>query len=222
MERRKSIKITFENGRIKVISDIHEDAQNMIEEFMVLANRLVAEYMVANKLPCIFRTQPEKNVPAYYVPVVSRHAELELNAYCHFTSPIRRYPDVLVHRVLGYHLSGCSREEILLLMEENFLKEMSEVSTKRSRRESTIERGINRYCCARYFSQRKNEQFVGKITSKESARDEAMIRMDDFNLLVIGTAALKEYQGQSVSFTIDVDNKNRLRARNIKLMAAAA
>ena len=222
LENNSKVKITFENGCIQVAPDIHEDAQKMIEEFMVLANRLVAEYMVANKLPCIFRTQPEKDVQAFYMPVVNRHAELALHAYCHFTSPIRRYPDILVHRALGYHLAGYSRAEIISLMDETPLSEMSEVSTKRSRRESNIEKSIDRYCCARYFSQRRDEQFVGKITGMESTWDEAMIRMNDFNLMVIGTTALKEYQGQSVSFTIAVDNKNRLRARNIKLIAAAA
>ncbi len=43
---------------------------------------------------------------ATYLPVNVGHYALGASAYCHFTSPIRRYPDVLVHRALGALLDG--------------------------------------------------------------------------------------------------------------------
>ena len=40
------------------------------------------------------------------------HFGLSLSDYCHFTSPIRRYPDTTVHRILSDFLSGKSEKEI--------------------------------------------------------------------------------------------------------------
>ena len=43
---------------------------------------------------------------AYYDPVNRGHAGLQLSSYCHFTSPIRRYPDLICHRALLSCLGG--------------------------------------------------------------------------------------------------------------------
>lgn len=212
-------KITLEGGRIIVSPEKNEAAEILIEEFMVLANRLVAEFMLANKLPCIFRTQRAKKTRACYMPIVSNHAELALDAYCHFTSPIRRYPDLLVHRVLGYYLGGSAPQEIAALIGEENLQDASDICTKRSRREADIELAIRKYCYARYFSWRRSDQFRGQITSVDR-KDRALIRLDDFNLIAIGSAAIKKYMGQWVLFKINIDDRNCLRAHSIVLEAA--
>lgn len=213
-------KITLKKGRILVRPNVNKAAEIMIEEFMVLANRLVAEYMIANQLPCIFRTQRVKNTRANYMAEVNHHAELALDAYCHFTSPIRRYPDLLVHRALGYRLSGLSTAEIAALMGAEAMNEVSDIATSRGRRAADIEYFIRRYCYAKYFSWHRRELFHGQITDRANCRGKAMIRLDSYNLLVIGTAAIKEYQGQRVSFYIGTDDRNCLMARGIKLEAA--
>ena len=43
---------------------------------------------------------------AMYSPRPSLHFALNFATYCHFTSPVRRYPDLVVHQVLDQHLGG--------------------------------------------------------------------------------------------------------------------
>ncbi|MBP3818184.1 MAG: RNB domain-containing ribonuclease [Butyrivibrio sp.] len=213
-------KITIENSGILVWPKINKSAEIMVEEFMVLTNRLVSEFMIANCLPCIFRTQRIKNTKACYMSVANIHAELALDTYCHFTSPIRRYPDLLVHRALGYYLSGLSSAEIAALMDTETMNEVSEITTKRSRRAADIEYCIRRYCYAMYFSWHKREQFHGQVTGENNPNGQTLIKLDRYNLLVIGNAALKEYQGHRVSFYIDIDNRSYLKAHDIQLEVA--
>ena len=51
-------------------------------------------------------------------------------------------------------------------------------------------------------------------------KDRALIRLDDFNLIAIGSAAIKKYMGQWVLFKINIDDRNCLRAHSIVLEAA--
>ncbi len=132
------------------------DATSLIEESMILANTLVAQWLEGQGLPCVYRVHdepdgdalrslyevlqewplfndvdkrlfcagnphelqkvlslvegfPQKELVntlllrsmkrAVYRTAQSSHYGLALESYCHFTSPIRRYPDLLVHRM---------------------------------------------------------------------------------------------------------------------------
>ena len=72
---------------------------------------------------------------AYYSPVNLGHAGLRASTYCHFTSPIRRYPDIVCHRAL---LSSIGQEEHAPRAAE--LGELGEWTSEREREASTIER----------------------------------------------------------------------------------
>lgn len=72
----------------------------IIEEFMILANIASATLCVKNNYQSIFRLHKSFDERAYYFNQVWHHAGLALMHYSHFTSPIRRYADMVLHRVL--------------------------------------------------------------------------------------------------------------------------
>ncbi|MEA3387157.1 MAG: RNB domain-containing ribonuclease, partial [Patescibacteria group bacterium] len=79
-----------------------------IQELMILANKEVSNFCIKNKLPVTFRnhmpnwinkdTKPRNMDRAYYSEKMSGHYALGEESYCHFTSPIRRYADLVLHR----------------------------------------------------------------------------------------------------------------------------
>ncbi len=151
---------------LRVIPKVRKDAHKMIEEFMLLANKRVAEHVYKmkkgrTKNTFVYRThdhpdpekvqafsvfakkfghelnpdekaisrslntliedvegKPEQNVmqtlairtmaKAKYTTEPKGHFGLAFPHYTHFTSPIRRYPDMMVHRLLDHYLGGGS------------------------------------------------------------------------------------------------------------------
>lgn len=74
--------------------------RTIIEEFMILANITSAMISVKNGYNSIFRLHKAYDERAFYHNAVGNHKGLALEHYTHFTSPIRRFSDMIVHRVL--------------------------------------------------------------------------------------------------------------------------
>ena len=151
----------------KIPYDIHQ----MIEVYMIMANKLVAEKLIANDVDnsnALLRSQNSKSTQlvqptqptqlvqsdeqinldlikkyelskleraVYQLGVFeSRHSNLNLEYYTHFTSPMRRYADIMVHRQLEKKINGeeikkISLEKLFLInFYSNYYKKVSRYS----------------------------------------------------------------------------------------------
>ena len=181
-------------------------AENMIEEFMILANRIVAEYLFDHDLPAIFRIQEEKNHMAAYKPVKIHHAELALESYAHFTSPIRRISDLKIHQILTMHLNGLENKDIHALFDEA-LTDVCDRATKRSRTVKQVQDKCERYCYEQYFQIHRNDSYTGKLVGYDRM-NRPIIKLNRYNVRVIGYAIINGMLGEMYSFKVGYSNKN--------------
>ncbi len=104
---------------------------------------------------------------ARYTDYLGAHFGLASEAYCHFTSPIRRYPDLLVHRLLKAQLSGSLREEPVSSMVED-LEWLAEHCSTMEREAEAAEDDSVRVKLAELMGQHIDEVFEGLITGVHS------------------------------------------------------
>jgi len=92
------------------------------------------------------------------------HYGLSLTDYCHFTSPIRRFPDLVIHRVLSAFLAGDTRAAITKRY-ETFVSDSADNSSACEVRAMTAERECEDCYKAEYMSRFIGEEFDGIICS---------------------------------------------------------
>lgn len=93
------------------------------------------------------------------------HFGLAAEYYTHFTSPIRRYPDLIVHRLIRKYLIEHSMDEETMAKWEENLVEISDHTSKRERRAVDAERDTDDLKKAEYMVQHLGETFEGIISS---------------------------------------------------------
>lgn len=191
---------------------VSKDANHLIEEFMLLANRKVAEYIGKQKKTFIYRIHDEPNedkliamasviakfgykidfrnkgdiskslnalmeevngkkeqnlIDTLAIRSMSKakystdnigHYGLAFDYYSHFTSPIRRYPDVMVHRLLQYYLDGgASVDEETYETKSLHCSNMESLATN-------AERDSIKYMQVKYMQDHQDEEFLGVIS----------------------------------------------------------
>ena len=103
---------------------------------------------------------------AAYQPDNRGHFGLALTAYAHFTSPIRRYPDLLVHRAIRYALTGGKPANYDYTAAQ--MAQMAVHCSQRERRAEEAERDVDeRYKCA-WMAKHVGEEFAGVVTGVTS------------------------------------------------------
>ncbi len=103
---------------------------------------------------------------AKYSPENLGHFGLASSCYCHFTSPIRRYPDLCIHRIIKEVLRG----EYPQAIEKygGFVQTAAEQSSARERRATDAEREVDDLYTTMYMSERIGEEYEGIISGVTS------------------------------------------------------
>ncbi|HEX7366776.1 MAG TPA: ribonuclease R [Pelobium sp.] len=243
-----------------------KDAHKLIEDFMLLANKKVAEFIAKkgkgkhrytfvyrahdspkpeslaafaafaskfghkistksdrdtakslNKLMADVEGTKEQNVltqlairsmaKAIYTTKSSSHYGLAFDFYTHFTSPIRRYPDVMVHRLLSYYLNGGDS------VNAEHYEKMCQHASQMEKKAADAERASIKYKQAEYLEDNIGQTYMGIISGVtewgmyveiQENKCEGMIRLrdisDDFyvldekNYCIIGQRKKRTYQ----------------------------
>ncbi|MFV8324764.1 ribonuclease R [Flavobacterium sp. ZS1P14] len=191
---------------------VSKDANHLIEEFMLLANKKVAEFIGKQKKTFIYRIHDEPNedkliamqtvigkfgykidfrnkgdiskslnalmeevngkkeqnlIDTLAIRSMSKakystdnigHYGLAFDYYSHFTSPIRRYPDVMVHRLLQYYLDGGKSVD-----EETYETKCLHSSTMEGLA-TNAERDSIKYMQVKYMQDHQDQEFLGVIS----------------------------------------------------------
>ncbi len=100
---------------------------------------------------------------AKYTVANTGHFGLSAKYYCHFTSPIRRYPDLQIHRIIKENLNGKLGEKRIAHYEK-ILYEVADHSSKTERRADEAEREVEKMKKVEYMLEHIGETFEGVIS----------------------------------------------------------
>lgn len=169
----------------------------------------------------ISRTVLRSMKQAKYMPENLGHFGLASKYYCHFTSPIRRYPDLQIHRIIKENLDGKLNDKRIKHYNK-ILTEVSEQSSKRERLAEEAERETDRLKQVQYMSKHIGETYDGIISGvtgwgifvELSNTVEGLVALnsladdyyiyDESNMCVVGQHTGKKYSlGDKVSVIVE-------------------
>lgn len=156
-ERVESLLTLLRNQGVKVQKAQEEISPKEIQEILEQIQGLPNETMMSRLM---LRTMKQ----AKYTTECSGHFGLAARYYCHFTSPIRRYPDLQIHRIIRDNIRGRLQREGKTEHYKEILDQVAEQSSICERRAQEAERESDRLKKAEYMSYHLGEEFEGIIS----------------------------------------------------------
>lgn len=102
---------------------------------------------------------------ARYYPESIGHFGLSTDYYTHFTSPIRRYPDLIVHRLIRTYLINGDTSKETVVHWNAVMDEIADHTSERERRAVDAERDTDALKKAQFMSDKIGEEFIGMVSS---------------------------------------------------------
>ncbi len=129
--------------------------------------KLLSKIEGTEEEPLISRLTLRSMKQAKYTTECTGHFGLATNYYCHFTSPIRRYPDLQIHRII----KDCLRGRMNAKKAEHYEKILPEVvkhASEMERRADEAERETDKLKKVQYMKERLGQEFTGVISGVTS------------------------------------------------------
>lgn len=165
---------------------------------------------------------------AEYSPECTPHFGLAAQYYCHFTSPIRRYPDLQIHRIIKGQLKGkLSEKDYQRLAERTAI--VAEQSSKMERVADEVERDVDKIKIAEYMSDKIGEEYDGTVSGVTSFgifielenTVEGLVHIsnmvDDFYIF---NDEKRELYGQTTGKIYRIGDKVGIRVENVSIARA--
>lgn len=156
---------------------------------------------------------------AFYSNLIGGHFGLSSKCYCHFTSPIRRYPDLAVHRIISAALS--SGGDKVKRRYSSFAEKAAKKSSECEIKALTAEREISALYKTVYISKHIGEEYDGVISSVTSFGMFCMLDNTCEGLIPIGMMKNKYfYDSESMTLTATggvtyrIGDKVRIKVKN--------
>lgn len=145
------------NSKKKVKTEIHpKDVQKLLNKIAGTPEEMLISRMTLRSLK-----------RAKYTISSEGHFGLAAKYYCHFTSPIRRYPDLQIHRILKENLNGKLTDKRIAYY-KGILSDIALRSSVLERRADEAEREADRMKSAEFMSHKIGEEFDGVISGVTS------------------------------------------------------
>lgn len=156
-EKVESLLTLLHNQGVKIRKAKEEITPKEIQQIIESIEGLPNEAMISR---LILRSMKQ----AKYTTECSGHFGLAAKYYCHFTSPIRRYPDLQIHRIIKDNLRGRLMREGRTEHYAEILDEVARQSSVCERRADEAERESDKLKKAEYMSYHLGEEFEGIIS----------------------------------------------------------
>ncbi len=161
---------------------------------------------------------------ARYSPECMGHFGLAAKYYTHFTSPIRRYPDLQIHRIIKENIEGKLSEKRINHYEE-ILEGVSNQSSTQEREAELAERDVDDYYKTVYMSDFIDEEFEGHISSVTSFGIfvelangvEGLVRIQDLPDYFDYFEASMTLVGQNTHAVMKLGQKLRVRVSHVDI-----